>query len=1151
MTQPVQWPPERRLIVVASCIGAQSISRQPTPAPTLIHNLKTQRDLSYNQISGTLSENFTRQPNLIDLYLAHNRLTSIDERAFVGLNKLQVLQLNHNLIQWVHPAAFVAVRASLVSLDLSSNQNLVELGADGLDHLATFSSVNNPKLRYLPHLLGARDLALTYAYHCCDYLTDDHLDAKHMSPKGHSFSLTLVFNWAFRLLLSEPPGSETSQTGQDRTRHTTASWLAGDNLTETILWPSGARQSSAPTSSQRYTDKIDTSSRQLPLQCRPQPSAFMPCRDLFDTWWLRVGVWCVFLLAFAGNFLVIVVLCSVRQSSSASALTSIMWLAHSKRHIDVPRFLVINLAVADLLMAVYLGVLAFVDLSTLGEFKVFAIKWQHSSGCKAAGFLGVLSSELSVFILAIITLERNYAITNAVHLNRRLSLQKAALIMLLGYTFALSMAVLPLQGVNDYTKYSICLPLEFDQADLASQVYIWTLLSINTLSFILLLSCYLRMYCAIRGSQAWNTNDLRIARRMSILVVTDFLCWTPIIFTAISSLLGHHLVGTQGLKTLTIFILPLNSIANPFLYAITTKKFKRDLRTLKRKTRNLTSILGPARHNLLNGQQHMGAFSKQQDNLPGRKLIDGQLLALTKHERTLIRATKGGGAKKQQQQHQRQLELIDNATTNRANQVTLNKTSVCCTCMRQLQSQQQPMIVLELGEPTTGALRQVVSPEPVGNLLRGRLLVRKSLSMQGAIETTPEVAPDPVQSRDSPTNFPAHPEAGVPSAQHLSVDVIDFQANRSASACGYRQVTPVSSNPTVTPATVLGVSYDGSRKNLTETMRRTTKFHLSGSINRLLFEPLAKAWSSIHISLNSSASHVNLAPADPGEAICECSSVKERNLASLGCVSSASTREGAEENESSSNYLDDILLLSSPLRRLHAQRDRRMSRSCDLLVRDSSVSMLSSSACVNQDAQTATSTTQVSQEDDDRRILLATINRLAGGRRGPDFEQILPKGRYLRNKCTRCRSWSPALLGKLEDCIHQIKTRLTNLSASTRHQTHEERGSSDTSREAESNSTPLGISLPVSSQQPGVQGDSRSIKQDETTSEEEDDFDEFALERQFKQQSQQRRQQHLRRLQTQSSTTSDSLSTRTAGTLATTMSVSFDSNDESNTERTD
>ena len=131
-------------------------------------------------------------------------------------------------------------------------------------------------------------------------------------------------------------------------------------------------------------------------------------------------------------------------------------LVASRGKMDVPRFLVCNLAMADFFMGLYLGFLAIVDASTFGEFRKYAIHWQFSPGCQVsnpifccaleklfkytnhiilqffytfepyfqvAGFFGVLSSELSVFTLAVITLERNYAITHAMHLNKRLSLK--------------------------------------------------------------------------------------------------------------------------------------------------------------------------------------------------------------------------------------------------------------------------------------------------------------------------------------------------------------------------------------------------------------------------------------------------------------------------------------------------------------------------------------------------------------------------------------------------------------------------------------------------------------------------------------------------------------------------------------------------------
>lgn len=172
-----------------------------------------------------------------------------------------------------------------------------------------------------------------------------------------------------------------------------------------------------------------------------------------------------------------------------------------------------------------------------------AIKWQTSVGCQTAGFLGVLSSELSVYTLSVITLERNYAITHAMRLNKRLSLRHAGYIMLIGWTFAGAMASLPLFGVSDYRKFAICLP--FETEDAWSLSYVVFLILINGVAFLILMGCYLKMYCAIRGSSAWNSNDSRIARRMALLVFTDFICWAPIAFFSLTAVCGLQLISLE------------------------------------------------------------------------------------------------------------------------------------------------------------------------------------------------------------------------------------------------------------------------------------------------------------------------------------------------------------------------------------------------------------------------------------------------------------------------------------------------------------------------------------------------------------------------------------------------------------------------------
>jgi hypothetical protein len=74
------------------------------------------------------------------------------------------------------------------------------------------------------------------------------------------------------------------------------------------------------------------------------------------------------------------------------------------------------------------------------------------AGCQVAGFLTVFASELSIFTLTVITSERWYTITYAIHLNKRLKLSTAGKIMAVGWIYAVVMAALPLMGISGYSK---------------------------------------------------------------------------------------------------------------------------------------------------------------------------------------------------------------------------------------------------------------------------------------------------------------------------------------------------------------------------------------------------------------------------------------------------------------------------------------------------------------------------------------------------------------------------------------------------------------------------------------------------------------------------------------------------------------------------
>uniref|UniRef100_A0A4W5KMR8 Thyroid stimulating hormone receptor n=1 Tax=Hucho hucho TaxID=62062 RepID=A0A4W5KMR8_9TELE len=294
------------------------------------------------------------------------------------------------------------------------------------------------------------------------------------------------------------------------------------------------------------------------VTCAPAPDEFNPCEDIMGFSFLRVSVWFVSLLAVVGNMVVMLVL-----------LTS-----HYK--LSVSRFLMCHLAFADLCMGIYLLLIASVDLHTQAEYYNHAIDWQTGLGCGLAGFFTVFASELSVYTLTVITLERWYAITFAMRLDRKLRLTHATAVMLAGWFFCLLLAMLPLVGISSYQKVSICLPM--DTQSTMAQVYIVSVLILNILAFLVICTCYMKIYCAVHNPYYCSgSKDTNIAKRMAILIFTDFLCMAPISFYAMSAVVDRPLITVSNSKILLVLFYPLNSCANPFLYAIFTKAFRGDV----------------------------------------------------------------------------------------------------------------------------------------------------------------------------------------------------------------------------------------------------------------------------------------------------------------------------------------------------------------------------------------------------------------------------------------------------------------------------------------------------------------------------------------------------------------------------------------------
>lgn len=105
---------------------------------------------------------------------------------------------------------------------------------------------------------------------------------------------------------------------------------------------------------------------------------------------------------------------------------------------------------------------------------------------------------------------------------------------------------------------------------------------VNAVALTFICYAYLRMINEIKASGVacrstrQSQDREKVAQRFGIIVLTDSLCWVPVIIVKLVALAGHP-IPPDLYAWLAIFILPINSALNPVLYTLTTTVFKKQV----------------------------------------------------------------------------------------------------------------------------------------------------------------------------------------------------------------------------------------------------------------------------------------------------------------------------------------------------------------------------------------------------------------------------------------------------------------------------------------------------------------------------------------------------------------------------------------------
>lgn len=323
--------------------------------------------------------------------------------------------------------------------------------------------------------------------------------------------------------------------------------------------------------------------------CSAPKDLFSSCDDLMANTTLYVCIWILGSIALVGNAFVL------------------MWRMKTKSDNKVHSLLLLNLAIADFLMGIYLIIIAGVDVFYRGRYFIYNASWKRGPLCQFSGFISTISSEASVFILTIMTVDRYVTI---VHPFRHIGLSVRGTYVALFVTWfvAFILAGIPVTGIEYYKEFyarsGVCLPLQLTaNKPMGWEYSVFLFLALNFASFMLIFVLYLVMFFKIQKTRQMSGAGnavTSIGTRMVFIVLTDFSCWIPIIIIGIASLLGMEASPTVY-AWIAVFVLPLNSALNPILYTISTANFRRKLRgTVRKRSRKTEGYV--TEHSLLDSK---------------------------------------------------------------------------------------------------------------------------------------------------------------------------------------------------------------------------------------------------------------------------------------------------------------------------------------------------------------------------------------------------------------------------------------------------------------------------------------------------------------------------------------------------------------------
>ncbi|XP_033638359.1 G-protein coupled receptor GRL101-like [Asterias rubens] len=534
-----------------------------------------------NQIATIQPLTFKDMKQLRDLYLSENLITDLLVGAFSGLKNLEKLHLQENRVSLLPADVFVDL-SSLQLLNLINN-TIVEIKHGAFRGL-----------RSLQHLfLGQNKIKelVPGVFQPLRQLQTLHLDGNRITfLANHSFIGLFRLQY---LDISENPLTVIGQGSFIGLSSIHELYMVTMDV-EVIDWGLDMFHGleslhSFTADDHRFCCLLNTST-----ECQTPPSPFATCEGLLRQMVLRMFIWILGLSAVVGNIIVII------------------WRFRERKHVSqnkIQILLIMNLAISDLLMGVYMIMIGSADGYFGQDYFLYATEWRSSAICKTAGIISVLASVASMLIVTVISVDRFLCVVFPFG-SFRLGVASARVTVVVVWVVSAFLSLLPniiekyVKGFYGLSDVCVGLPLatksdykaswhetedvmytfsfdELGEKTPASYYAIFLFIVVSLVCFLVILASYIGIFVSVRHSSKGATRqqardeEVKMAIKMALIVGTDFACWMPIIIMGLLSQTGAVTIPVETYAWTMVFVLPINSSINPYLYTISTLMARR------------------------------------------------------------------------------------------------------------------------------------------------------------------------------------------------------------------------------------------------------------------------------------------------------------------------------------------------------------------------------------------------------------------------------------------------------------------------------------------------------------------------------------------------------------------------------------------------